>query len=224
MATAQLSASLRSDTGKGTARALRRGGQIPGIVYGHARDPQALSLSARDFERLLGTVNTETTVIDLSLGGATTKTLIREIQRHPLSRSVIHIDFQELVAGEKVTVNVPIVLTGTPAGVRLAGGIMTQVLFELQVRVDPANIPSRIQADVTELAIGHSLHVNDLSVPADVEVLDGAEETVVTVAAPKAEVEPTPAVEGEAAAAEPELIRKPKAEEEGEGGEEKKAG
>jgi large subunit ribosomal protein L25 len=224
MATAHLSASLRSDTGKGTARALRRGGQIPGIVYGHARDPQALSLSARDFERLLGTVNTETTVIDLSLGGATTKTLIREIQRHPLSRSVIHIDFQELVAGEKVTVNVPIVLTGTPAGVRLAGGIMTQVLFELQVRVDPANIPSRIQADVTELAIGHSLHVNDLSVPADVEVLDGAEETVVTVAAPKAEVEPTPAVEGEAAAAEPELIRKPKAEEEGEGGEEKKAG
>jgi large subunit ribosomal protein L25 len=224
MATAQLSASLRSDTGKGTARALRRGGQIPGIVYGHARDPQALSLSARDFERLLGTVNTETTVIDLSLGGTTTKTLIREIQRHPLSRSVIHIDFQELVAGEKVTVNVPIVLTGTPAGVRLAGGIMTQVLFELQVRVDPANIPSRIQADVTELAIGHSLHVNDLSVPADVEVLDGAEETVVTVAAPKAEVEPTPAVEGEAAAAEPELIRKPKAEEEGEGGEEKKAG
>ena len=218
MATAQLSASPRTTVGKGAARTLRSAGQIPAVIYGHAREPQSLAIPTREFEKLLERVSAESTVIELTLDGGVARTLIREIQRHPYKKQILHIDFQELVAGEKVTVNVPIVLVGTPEGVRLAGGILSQVMSELSVRVDPVNIPRRIEADVTNVAIGHSLHVSDLKVPEGVEVEDDADATVAVVSAPKVEAEPTPsAVEGVEAAAEPELIRKTKDEEEEEG-------
>ena len=215
MATAQLSATTRTTAGKGAARTLRSSGQIPAIIYGHAREPQSLAIPAREFEKLLERVSAESTVIELNVAGGVARTLIREIQRHPIKKNVLHIDFQELVAGEKVSVNVPIVLIGTPEGVRVSGGILSQVMSELAIRVDPINIPRRIEADVTNVAIGHSLHVSDLKIPDGVEVLDDVDETVAVVSAPKVEAEPTPAVEGEVeAAAEPELIRKTKDEDE----------
>jgi len=218
MATAQLSASPRNTVGKGAARTLRSTGQIPAVIYGHAREPQSLAIPTRDFEKLLERVSAESTVIELTLDGAVARTLIREIQRHPFKKQILHIDFQELVAGEKVSVNVPIILTGTPEGVRVSGGILSQVMSELSIRVDPVNIPRRIEADVTNVAIGHSLHVSDLTVPEGIEVLDDAEATVAVVSAPKVEVEPTPTeTEGVEAAAEPELIRKTKDEGEEEG-------
>jgi len=217
MATAQLSANTRDTAGKGAARSLRSSGQIPAIIYGHAREPQSLAIPAREFEKLLERVSAESTVIELTLAGGVARTLIREIQRHPYKKQILHIDFQELVAGEKVSVNVPIVLTGTPEGVRVSGGILSQVMSELSIRVDPVNIPRRVEADVTNVAIGHSLHVSDLKVPDGVEVLDDADATVAVVSAPKVEVEPTPAAEGAEAVAEPELIRKTKDEGEEEG-------
>jgi large subunit ribosomal protein L25 len=216
MATAQLSASIRDTVGKGAARTLRSAGQIPAVIYGHAREPQALTVHAREVEKLLERVSAESTVIELNLSSGVARTLIREIQRHPFKKQILHIDFQELVAGEKVSVNVPIVLTGTPEGVRVSGGILSQVMSELTILVDPVNIPRRIEADVTHVAIGHSLHVSDLKVPEGVEVLDDAETTIAVVSAPKVEAEPTPAAEGAEPGAEPELIRKTK-EDEGEG-------
>lgn len=219
MATASLSAERRSATGKGVARSLRREGRIPGVIYGHAREPQPLAVDAREFERLLDRVPAENTVIELSVDGATSRTLIREIQRDPIKRHVLHVDFQELVAGEKVIVSIPIVLQGVPAGVRTSGGILSQVMQELECRVDPTDMPANISVDVAELAIGHSIHVGDIAVPAGVEVLDDAEATIAVVAAPKTEAEaPAPGAEAEGSA-EPELIRRPKGEEEG-GGEE----
>jgi large subunit ribosomal protein L25 len=218
MATAQLSASTRSTVGKGAARTLRSAGQIPAVIYGHAREPQALTIPTREFEKLLERVSAESTVIELNLAGGVARTLIREIQRHPYKKQILHIDFQELVAGEKVSVNVPIVLTGIPDGVRVSGGILSQVMSELTIRVDPVNIPRRIEADVTSVQIGHSLHVSDLKVPEGVEVLDDPDTTVAVVSAPKVEAEPVPAeVEGAEATAEPELIRKTKEEGEAEG-------
>lgn len=217
MATAQLSASTRDSVGKGAARSLRSAGQIPAVIYGHAREPQSLAIPTREFEKLLERVSAESTVIELNLGSGVARTLIREIQRHPFKKQILHIDFQELVAGEKVSVNVPIVLTGTAEGVRVSGGILSQVMSELTIRVDPVNIPRRIEADVTNVAIGHSLHVSDLNIPEGVEVLDEPEATVAVVSAPKVEAEPVPAGEATEAAAEPELIRKTKDEEEGEG-------
>jgi large subunit ribosomal protein L25 len=213
MATASLDAAPRSATGKGAARSLRREGRIPAVIYGHAREPQSLSINTRELERLLGRVSAETTVIELALDGRTTRTLIREIQRHPFKRSIIHVDFQELVAGEKVTVNVPIVIAGTAAGVR-EGGILDQIMRELSVEVDPANIPNHIDVDVTDLTIGHSVHVSDLVLPDGVTVLDDPDATVAVVSAPKV-VEEAPAepTEGEAVA-EPEVIGKKKEDEE----------
>ena len=217
MPTAQLSASTRNTSGKGAARKLRSAGQIPAVIYGHAREPLSFAIPAREVEKLLERVSAESTVIELTLASGVARTLIREIQRHPFKKQILHIDFQELVAGEKVSVNVPIVLTGTPDGVRLSGGILSQVMSELAIRVDPVNIPRRIEADVTHVVIGHSLHVSDLKVPDGVEILDEPDATVAVVSAPKVEAEPTPAPEAEEAGAEPELIRKAKDEEEGEG-------
>jgi len=217
MATAQLSASPRTTVGKGAARTLRSAGQIPAVIYGHAREPLSLAIPAREVEKLLERVSAESTVIELTLASGVARTLIREVQRHPYKKQILHIDFQELVAGEKVSVNVPIVLLGTPDGVRLSGGILSQVMSELAIRVDPVNIPRRIEADVTHVVIGHSLHVSDLKVPEGVEILDELEATIAVVSAPKVEAEPTPAPEAAEAGAEPELIRKAKDEEEGEG-------
>jgi len=213
MATASLAGETRTETGKGVARKLRAAGRVPAVVYGHAREPQALSLTTRELEKLLSTISTGSTVVELTLGGSTTKTLIREVQRHPFKKQILHVDFQELVAGEKVSVEIPLVFVGVPEGVRLSGAILEQILHSIEVLVDPSNIPNHIDVDVTNLAMGHSLHVRELTLPAGLEVLSDEDATVCAVAAPRAAVEETPA-EGEAAAAEPELIRKPKEEEE----------
>ena len=215
MATARLSASPRSDAGKGAARKLRASGSVPGIIYGHSREPQSLAIETRLLERLLNTVAVASTVIELDLDGRTSRTLIREIQRHPFKKQILHVDFQELVAGEKVTVEIPLVFVGTPEGVRLSGALLEQILHSIEVLVDPASIPNHIDVDVTNLAMGHSLHVSELALPAGLEVLTDEDATVCAVVAPRAVVEETPAEGEEAvAAAEPELIRKTKEEEE----------
>jgi large subunit ribosomal protein L25 len=216
MASATLSAELRNDRGKGVARKLRAAGRVPGVVYGHGREPQSLSLVARDLDKLLSHIAAGSTVIELSLGRATTKTLIREIQRHPFKKQILHIDFMELVAGEKVIVDIPLVFVGIPEGVRLSGALLEQIVHSIEVNVDPANIPNHIDVDVTNLAMGHSLHVRDLVLPPGLEVLTDGDTTICAVIAPRAVVEEK--AEGEAdattAVGEPELIRKAKEDEE----------
>ena len=214
MPTETLSATPRTDVGKGAARSLRREGRVPGVIYGSTRESLPLSLNSRELERLLGRISAESTVIDLDFGDSTARTLIREVQRHPFRREVIHVDFQELVAGEKVIVNIPITLVGVPEGVRLSGALLGQVMSELTIRVDPVDIPRNVEVDVSGLTIGHSIHVSDLKLPAGVEVLDEADTTVATVSAPKV-TEEAPVVAAETGA-EPELIRKTKAEEDAE--------
>jgi large subunit ribosomal protein L25 len=216
MATATLNATTRADVGKGAARKLRASLRIPGVVYGHHREATSLAIDARELEKLLGSIAPGTTVVELHLGSRVSKTLIREIQRHPFKRQVLHVDFQELVAGEKITVNVPIVLVGTAAGVK-DGGTVEEVMREVSVEVDPANIPNHFEIDVSALGINDSVHVSDIKVPEGVEILDDLEATVAVVAPPRIVEEPPAPVEGAAveAAAEPELIRKPKDEEEG---------
>jgi large subunit ribosomal protein L25 len=216
MATASLKAKPRTGTGKGVARQLRQNGQIPGVIYGHARAAQPLTLDARELDRLLERV-TASTVIELDVDGTTSRTLIREIQRHAFKRQVLHVDFLELVAGEKVTVEVPIIYVGTPQGVR-DGGILDQIKHQLTVEADPTILPGHIEVDVSTLTIGHALYVRDVRIPEGVTVQDDPDSPVALVAAPRAEPTPAeamPAVEGVApeAPAEPELIRKPKEEE-----------
>ena len=218
MATAQLTATPRTGTGKGAARKMRAAGQIPGIIYGHAREPQALAINTRDFEKLLEHISAESTVIELAVGGKTSRTLIREIQRHPFKREYLHVDFQELVAGEMVSVRIPIVLVGIPEGVRLEGGVMDQTLRDLEIEVDPVNMPNHIDVNVENMKIGESVHVSDLTLPAGVTAITEGDTTIVVVSAPRAVIEEAAAPTAEGAevapAAEPEVIRAKKTEEE----------
>ena len=213
MASAQLSGNARDNGGKGVARSLRATGRIPAVIYGHGRDPQSLSIDTRELEKLLSHISAENTVIDLTVDGKSARTLIREIQRHPFKRQILHVDFQELVAGEKVIVRVPIILIGIPAGVRMDGGVLDQTLRELEVEVDPADIPNHVEVDVTDLTIGSSVHVSDITLPEGVEVVGDSDASVCVVSAPRAAVEET-AAEVEEVTAEPEVIRAKKTDEE----------
>ena len=186
MATVSLSANARDGKGKGASRSLRSQGQVPAVIYGHGRQPQPLALNARDLDKLLSHIQAESTVIEVTVDGHTAKTLIREIQRHPIKRQILHVDFQALVAGEKVTVSIPIVLLGVPEGVRLEGGVLDQTLREIEIEVDPSNIPDHVEYDITNMVIGDSVHISDLKVPEGVEVIDDPETSVAVLAAPRA--------------------------------------
>jgi large subunit ribosomal protein L25 len=218
MATASLSATARTDRGTGVARKLRQSGQVPAVIYGHGREPQSLAINTREIDKLLSQVSAASTVIELTVGTTTARTLIREIQRHPFKRHIMHVDFQELVAGEKVTVSVPLKFIGVAEGVRNSGGILEETMHQIHIRVDPSIIPDHVNVDVTSLTIGHSFHIRDITLPEGVQVLDDAGATICVCTAPKAVVETVVATEAEAGAvvAEPELIRKTKAEEDAE--------
>ncbi|MBA2292912.1 MAG: 50S ribosomal protein L25 [Gemmatimonadales bacterium] len=206
-----LAAESRTMTGKGAARSLRREGKVPAVIYGHGRDPIALSLDARSLGRLLDRIGGETALIDVAVDGAApVKALVREVQRNPVRRvDVIHLDLYAVVAGEPITVEVAVHVVGTADGVRNHGGVLEHILHRLSVRVLPGDIPEHIDVDVSHLAVGDSVHVSELSVP-KCEILNDGELSVVTVVAPRVEVEP---VVEEDASAEPEVIKKGKGEE-----------
>src|SRR5712691_5273868 len=211
-----LTASLRTSTGKGAARQARFRGHVPAVIYGQGRETQALAIEAKALEKALTGVEPASTVIELTVDGKKTKVLIREIQRHAIRPDIIHVDFYEIHAEEKVTLKVPVHLVGTPDGVRNAGGVLDQVMREVEIEVLPDHIPDRVELDVTPLAIGHSRHVRDLQIP-NATILSGADLTIATVVPPRAEEVAAPTPEATTEVAEPELIRKPR-EEEGEEG------
>ncbi len=216
-----LSAETRSASGKGGARQTRREHKVPAVIYGHGRPAQPLTVDALALEKALTGVDPESTVIELTLDGKKAKVLIREIQRHAIRPDIIHVDFYEIRGGEKVRLKIPVHLVGTPDGVRNAGGVLDQVMREVEVEVLPEHIPARVELDVTPLAIGHSRHVRDLQIP-NATILSGADLTIATVVPPRAEEVAAPTPETAAEVAEPELIRKPR-EEEGEEGAEGEA-
>jgi large subunit ribosomal protein L25 len=214
---ANLQAATRSNKGKGAARSLRRQGKVPGVIYGHNREPEALAIDTAALNKMLIGVSAGTTVFDVVVDGRpAVKALIREIQRDSVRPAeILHLDLYEVRADEKVTLSVPIHLTGVPDGVRNFGGVLDHVLRELEIEVLPADIPEHVELDVTALAIGHSLFVRDLKVE-KAEVLNDPDTPVCTVVAPRTEEAPA-LVEEVAAPTEPELIRKPKPEAEAEG-------
>ena len=205
-----LAAASRSQTGTGAARALRRSGQVPAVIYGHGREPEPLAIDAGILSRLLPSM-TASTILDVTVDGrAPIKALLRDIQRHALrSSTIVHLDLYEIHADEEVDVRVAIHLNGIPDGVRNFGGVLDFVHRDVEIRVLPGDIPASIDVDVTNLAIGHSIFVRDL-VLAKGEILDDPNVPVCTVVAPRTEEVAAPVAE--VASTEPELIRKPKAE------------
>jgi large subunit ribosomal protein L25 len=216
MEAVSLTAERRQAAGKGGARKLRARDLIPAVIYGHGREPEPLSLSRMELDKVLHRIAGGSTLIDLTVEGAgTVQALIREVQRHPVRKNVTHVDFYEVHAGEVLSLDVPVVLVGSPDGVRNAGGVLEQFLRELTIEVLPRNIPERIEVDVTDLRVGTSMHVSDLTIE-NGEILTDPHTTICTVAPPRVEAEPTAVVEEEEEGVEPELIRKPRGEE-GEG-------
>jgi len=216
--TVSLSATLRDKTGKGAARQARFQKQVPAVIYGHGRATQPLMVDALALEKALTGIEPESTLIELTVDGKKARTLIREIQRHPIRPDIIHVDFYEIKADEKVTLKVPVHLVGTPDGVRNAGGVLDQVTREVEIEVLPENIPDRVELDVSALKIGDSLHARDLTIP-NALILTGADLTIATVVPPRAEEVAAPTPEAAAEVAEPELIRKVREDEEGVEGE-----
>jgi large subunit ribosomal protein L25 len=212
-----LAAARRTGTGKGAARQTRAQHKVPGVIYGRGRASQSLELEAKALEQALIGIEPESTIIELTVEGKKARTLIREIQRHPIRPDIIHVDFYEIHADEQVTLRVPVHLVGSPEGVRNAGGVLDQVTREVEIEVLPDHIPERVELDVTTLNIGRSLHVRDLVIP-NATILTPGELTIATVVPPRTEEVAAPAAEGVTEVAEPELIRKVR-EEEGEEGE-----
>ena len=225
----QLTAEHRTTSRKTGAKALRNAGKVPAIIYGHGREPQPLSVDFVELYRLLERIMPASTIVEVSISGQPVKALIREVQRHPLKQGILHVDFQEIHAGEKLRLEVPVHLVGIPEGVRNQGGVLDQVLRTVEIEVLPADIPEHVELDVSALMIGKSLHVSELTIP-KATILTLASLTVATVVAPRVEEVAAPAaaapvegaegVEAAAAVAEPEVIKKGKIEEAEEGAEE----
>jgi large subunit ribosomal protein L25 len=211
MAIVSLEAARRADVGKGVARKLRAGGRVPGVYYGRGEDSIPLTISLKDLASVLDSADGSNVIVDLRLpGDSDRKALIREIQRDPVAGLILHLDLQHISLTERITVEVPIVLLGTPIGVKEAGGILEHLLREVEVECLPTDIPSKLEVDVSGLQIGDSLHVSDIKVER-AEILTEADRAIAAVVPPTVLEEVKPAEEG--AVAEPELIAKEKKDE-----------
>jgi len=219
---AVLEAQPRTSGNKNAARRVRRDGKIPGVVYGAGKDAVSVSIDPRQVQRILHSETGHNTIFDLALdGGERTKAMIIDWQYEPIKGKLLHIDLKRIAMDQKLRVTVPILLKGEATGVKQQGGIMEQILREVQVECLPGDIPTHVDADVSELVFGKVLRVSDLPRLDKVKVLSDANQPVAHIISIKEEVVAAPeAVAAEAAAtpAEPEVIKKGKQEVEGEEG------
>jgi len=173
---------LRAETGKGAARRIRKDGQIPGVVYGRGNEPRSIKLDPLDIEKLLYS----NAVIDLSFDGEdgeASTVIIKDFQRDVIKKNLLHVDFQFISMDEKITVSVTLSLEGTAAGVH-EGGVLQQLLRNIEIDALPAEIPSEITLDISELGMGDSLSVSDLELPEDIDLVTDSDEVIVTVVTP----------------------------------------
>lgn len=213
--TLSIEASLREDRGKNAARRLRRAGRVPAVIYGGQGPVLSITLDPRQITPVLHSEAGHTAVLNMEIPGKeSARVMLRDWQTEPVRGGLLHVDFVRITKDTRVKVKVPVHVTGEPKGVKLQGGIFEFVLREVEVECLPDDIPAHLTVDVTELTIGQNIRVSHLPVGANVEVLTDPDRVVAHVVALKAEEE-KPAETAEVAAAEPELIRKGKAEEEG---------
>jgi len=188
MAQSQLNVTLRERVGKGGARALRRVGQVPGVVYGKGLDPCGVAVDPKALERAIATESGWNTLITLQGEGpfAGKVVILKDVQRHPLRRVPVHCDFQVVNLAEEVHVMVPVHAIGKSKGEKL-GGQLQIIRHELEVVCLPGSIPTSIDIDVTALNVGDVVHIEDVALPAGVEVPHDVNFTVITVTGHKPE-------------------------------------
>ncbi|MBC7358606.1 MAG: 50S ribosomal protein L25/general stress protein Ctc [Desulfacinum sp.] len=188
--TLELTAKVRTETGKGPARRLRQQNWIPAVCYGPKTQPLALSVPENLLASCLRDMGEESRLIPLVVDHGEKKerkqVMIRDLQRHPYKRKVVHVDFHEVPLDEPIAVDVPLELTGEPVGLE-KGGILNQIRHTLSIRCLPTEIPEKLTLDVSGLDVGESIHVSDLAGKYPFELLDEGRYTVVTVAAPAVE-------------------------------------
>jgi large subunit ribosomal protein L25 len=203
-----LTAEKRDRSGKSAARSLRRSGRVPAVVYGHGDETRSLSVNTHELQKLLSSISVENTIISLQIkDGESTQALIREVQYHPTRSEVLHLDLYQIHAGEKINLTIPVRLHGNPVGVRDEGGVLQQVLHELNVECLPRDIPEGFDIDVDGLAIGDSVHIRDVSV-ANVKILNDEDLTICSVTQPTVVELPedTASADDEGGDLEPELV------------------
>ncbi len=213
--TNSLEAQPRTPGNKNEARRVRRGGKIPAVIYGAGKDAVAVSVDPRQVSRILGSETGHNTIFDLALSGEQTKAMIVDWQYEPVKGKLLHIDLKRIAMDQKLAVKVPIFLKGEASGVKQQGGILEQMLREVEVECLPGDIPSHIDADVSELVFGKVLRVSDLPHSDKVKFLTDANQPVAHVTSVKEEVVATPeaaAADAAAGPTEPEVIKKGKQE------------
>lgn len=201
--------------GKNEARRLRASGRVPAVVYGAKKPTVAISVDPRQISRILQSESGHNTIFDLHLNGEKARVMIVDWQYDPMKDTLLHIDLKRIAMDELIKVQVPIHLVGEAAGVKQQGGILDQVLREVEIECLPGDIPSHVDADVSELVFGKVLRVSELPLSSSVKVLTDPNQTVAHITSVKEEVVPTPeavAAEAAAAPAEPEVIKKGKQE------------
>jgi len=206
----ELNATVRKTTGNSPARELRRGGHIPAVIYGPQTESVLLSVNNKEFEQILKKGNIGSIILNLVIqnGKKVTKpAMIKELQSHPVSGEFLHIDFYEIDMQRKINVMIPIVTKGISKGVEL-GGLLQIIRREIEVLCMPGDIPEAIELDITDLDVGDSVHVEEIPLGDNVELLADINFTVLTIVSPKVEEveeeEEEEALEGEEAAAEGE--------------------
>jgi large subunit ribosomal protein L25 len=217
-----LEAQARKPGTKNEARRVRREGKIPAVVYGAGKDSLPVSVDPRVVTRILNSESGHNTIFDLTLDGENTKAMIVDWQYEPIKGRLLHIDLKRIALDKVLTVSVPIELKGEAEGVKTQGGILEQMLREVEIECLPADIPSHIELDVTQLTFGKVLRVSDLPHSDKIKILSDENQPVAHVTSVKEEVVATPeavAAEAAAAPAEPEVIKKGKQETEEEGAE-----
>ena len=220
MKSLSLKAFPRALAKRSRVRKLRAGGRVPAIIYGRQTQPQNLEVGLKEIEDLIHQSVSETILVDLAVEGEATGqrlALVQEVQHHPLSGKVLHVDFHQVAENEKVTVTVPVETTGEAAGVKTGGGVLEHVLFKIKIRALPRELPEVITVDVTPLEIGQSIHLGEIPLPAGVEVVGDKKIPVISVAAPITEAQEAAALEAATTTlAEPEVLKEKKEEAAGE--------
>lgn len=220
MKSVPLNAFPRSQTRRGEVKKLRANGRVPAVIYGRQTKPQNLEVNAREIGELIHHSVSENLLVDLAVkddAKAKRLALVQEIQHHPLSGEVLHVDFHEVSETEKVTIQVPVETVGEAVGVKTSGGVLEHVLFKLKVRALPKDLPEQIIIDVSALELNRAIHIGEVKVPEGVEILGDKNIPVVAVAAPRTEEEEAAASEAApVAAGDVEMIKEKK--EEGEEG------
>jgi len=216
MKTVPLTAYPRSLARRDGAKKLRANGRVPAVIYGRETQPKNLEIDRIALHELIHHSVSENLLLDLAVAEDSKPkrlVLVQEIQHHPLSGEVLHVDLHEVSETEKVTVMVPVETVGEAAGVKTDGGVLEHVLFKIKVRALPKDLPEIIEVDVSHLLIGQSIHLGDIKPPQGVEVLGDKGISVISVAAPVTEAQEVAAAEAAAATpGEVEMIKEKKEE------------